>query len=495
MVKRAKRNNGARPTKGKKRNQRARRGGNGSLSFKDIFGLSGGLSYGNGIGVATSATRRPLGQSMRTTRKGNGPTGPTGALTITGRDLLQTIRTSSTSSGTMLAKIKINPSTIPGQRLNTIATLYDRYTIKRMVFSFEGSVPTSQSGTLIGTIDYDVLETIPSSGGGTAVLQWMSAHPDSMVVRVWDRMAWTFKNDPKYTDMYTDQAAYEPRLVCPGVFWLIQQDVPAGIGSGLDLGRLYVDYEIEFSYPKSIASGQKTSGGAASWVGQGGTFSAAAPMGDIANIAPMTNTFSPWTISSVCSTSADGLIVTLPPGSYCVQITIPGTGLTHRSAWSGSEWQGEDIATRLTTDTRYPATIGSPVRTLGTDGTALSELRVVTGLSSNGVQIIFSLGGSTTITHTSLSYPTVWIYQQPAGTSLAGGLNDTWLSMIRMVSTFKQIADADPGMGSFISGFLPGARAAAPIAIRDDDEPDDVKTDVPPTTAIASPAPRRSKPA
>lgn len=238
-------------------NRLARRGGNGPSKKKrrgnglsawlSSKWLSGGLSTGNGAPVA--AHSKMLRTSMRF-HGGNGNGGSTGMLTISGRDLIQTFTVlTSNAGGDRLCDVWINPVKLGASRLAVLAGMYERYSVAKMKFIYEGSVPTTQNGTIIGFVDYDVLETPPVTGGGLALIQRASAHIGSHPAKLWETSEWDYKPDAQMTDLYCDVAAYEPRLTTPAHFVMLVNDMPT-ITADLALGKLYVEYTINFQYPK-----------------------------------------------------------------------------------------------------------------------------------------------------------------------------------------------------------------------------------------------------
>lgn len=230
-----------------RRKNKPRRNRNALKAYVDSSLFKAGFDYNAPI---ARRTRMPP-SSMRIGGNGRNGGGRTGTLTISGRDLVTTLNVSLTAvSGDVLCDLKCNPAALPAARLNVLASMYERYDIDRMVFAFEGAVPTTQSGSLLGYMDYDILEVPVPTGGGMPLIQRASAHAGAHPVHVWDSGLWSYAPDRRMTDLYCDLAAYEPRLTTPGHFILLINDMPTLAGAAIDLGKVYVEYQITFHYPK-----------------------------------------------------------------------------------------------------------------------------------------------------------------------------------------------------------------------------------------------------
>jgi hypothetical protein len=136
-----------------------------------------------------------------------------------------------------------NKATFPW--LSVQAAQYEQYRFKRLSFQYVPIVGTSVAGDVMLLADYNVQDPVPSSE------QEALDHPGSRTGSVWETH--TFKCDlskmhalgpRKY--VRTSAVAGDPKTYDCGQFHICTNN----IGSVGSIGKLFVDYEVEFSVPQ-----------------------------------------------------------------------------------------------------------------------------------------------------------------------------------------------------------------------------------------------------
>lgn len=224
----------------------------------------------------------------------------------TGTDLVRSLSTTLATAGDILATIPLCPSQF-GNRLRSIAMMYEKWRIRRMAIRFEGACASTQAGMVLGFVDYDPTEEM---GSGSASLPRASAHLGAKSVKLWDRYSWDVKTLPRTEELYTHQSV-TPRTSSMGNFFLIA-------ATDLDAtapGMLYVDYEIEFYSPQYDV--QQT--------GAGGRFNAVSGM---TPAGPMGTDYEVMSWNSVHYPVSADSIGAIPPGHYSMQFEMVGTAVS-----------------------------------------------------------------------------------------------------------------------------------------------------------------------
>lgn len=168
---------------------------------------------------------------------------------LAGTDFLAAVSSSSegTLAGDILYKQEISPSLFLETRLRQFADLYQRYRFRKIHFLYEPVANATQSGQVLGFADFDVDNQL--SLNTPENLSIAAAHQGEAITQIWEPMLFDMGQVFSFTDLYTEAGASDgsdARLSVQGVFYLIAASV---IQSGIPLGNIYVDYEIEFSIP------------------------------------------------------------------------------------------------------------------------------------------------------------------------------------------------------------------------------------------------------
>lgn len=131
--------------------------------------------------------------------------------------------------------------------LSTVAN-YEQYRFKRLAFTFQSSVPTSSPGQVVLVTNVDAKDSVMTSS-----VELMS-YSGAATGRIWDShthrvppQATTKKN---YTRKGPIPASADLSLYDVGLFYVYV----LGGDWGINLGTLWVDYEIEFFVPKVVLS-------------------------------------------------------------------------------------------------------------------------------------------------------------------------------------------------------------------------------------------------
>lgn len=166
-----------------------------------------------------------------------------------------------------VAKVELGSSTInaPGQqifslvlnpllqntRLKQIAQLWQRYRFRRITMKFVASDSSFFSGTLIHYIDTDPNASYSGIIGTDALISAVSAHWNEQVMRINRSCESEYRVLPETAALWMDNAS-DPKKVTDQCkyFIFVQDTVLNAMGTALTypftLGRLYIDYEIEF---------------------------------------------------------------------------------------------------------------------------------------------------------------------------------------------------------------------------------------------------------
>lgn len=173
------------------------------------------------------------------------------------REYLGEVTTASVSGAFQISSYRINPaniSTFPW--FSTIASQFDQYRIKGMIFEFistatDSTNTTASLGSVIMCTDYDVLDDEPSSK------QQMLQMAYSQEGRSCDSMVHGIECDPEelqrqifYTRAFasTSPTTVGPRDYDVGIFYIATQG--GGLPANQSIGSLYVHYDIEMFKPQ-----------------------------------------------------------------------------------------------------------------------------------------------------------------------------------------------------------------------------------------------------
>jgi hypothetical protein len=181
------------------------------------------------------------------------------ATRLQGCDLIGGVKVPSASNqfGTILANFYISPTSFLGTRQAQLAPLWERYKYNSIRFHYVPAAGTTYAGQVVAMCDYDVddnLSSVPSAQRP----QQVSAHYGSTACAIWQTMSTELNYVDNMSDWYTDDEAVDNadlRLQNQGQYWLVLLDQvldPTGnpIQSDMDIGTLYVEYDLEFYIPQ-----------------------------------------------------------------------------------------------------------------------------------------------------------------------------------------------------------------------------------------------------
>lgn len=368
--------------------------------------------------------------------------GAGGALTIEGSGLVQDVVVSSTAAnGDILCNLQINPAALPDVRLKTIASLYERYTIENLVFTFEGSEASTQTGSILGFYDHDIMETWQSTGGGTPYLQRASAHIGAVQGKLWETTNFMWQRDPKMTDLYADLAAYEPRFTTAGRFLLMLSNLPATLNR--TIGKLFVSYRVKFMYPKADPSSHSSLVDGGMYIGDGTRTN----LDLLGSGCYKGYSASTWPASQIIH-AADGNYINLPSGAYLITVraTLSSTSYTWQNL-TGVSYNTLFIKVPPPTDIVAPCVAFSPFNLVNLNEGFSSLIVWSSGTGNVPVTIVGNATGGTV----TASY--LQIARMPNPVSALG--SDLYINLLKMSSMYRNLIQANPSLASEIGLALP----------------------------------------
>jgi len=166
---------------------------------------------------------------------------------LSGTEFLESITTGSTGSlaGDILEALLINPSSFNATRLKQFSPLYQRYRFRKFNILYAPIANATESGQLIGFSDYDVDSLL--EGDSETNISVAAAHLGQQICQIWEDQVFPFGIVDAYTTLFTSLEGAENRLIYQGIFYIL---AASELGGSLNLGNLYVDYEVEFYIPQ-----------------------------------------------------------------------------------------------------------------------------------------------------------------------------------------------------------------------------------------------------
>lgn len=276
--------------------------------------------------------------------------GSSSGIRVSHRELI----TSITSSGTdwnQVAALDINPGdshSFPW--LSVIAQNWENYKFNRLRFVFEPQVGSNTNGLLSMAPDYDAADAAPNSE------LTFSSYSDYVDGPIWHELIGSV--NPQSMHLFSPW-----RYVRTGAKDLLDQPITydvgtqyiyaVGVSAGI-VGRLYVEYDVEFKIPTLPPNGTDVLSGAASGVAISTTyFLGATPI---------------FTGSAILSYNPSTARLYLNPGNYILTMVVQGVGLTTIISGAG--------ANVTITDSVYT------VNAAGTQGTWQGFCRVTLGANN-----------------------------------------------------------------------------------------------------------------
>lgn len=169
---------------------------------------------------------------------------PGASFTFVGHDFLTSVKTETkTSLGHVLFTQSISPLEFPNTRLKALAGLYQNWSLKNVLFTYEPACPTSTSGQFIGYVQRDPLSAL--TGDGISNIRTAGSASTERANSVWEPRVWSMKGDSSLTDLFCEAVNDDIRWASAGLFQLLAStDLEAG-----SFGTLSVTYEILFHTP------------------------------------------------------------------------------------------------------------------------------------------------------------------------------------------------------------------------------------------------------
>lgn len=159
--------------------------------------------------------------------------------TISGRDFLTPINVNNHVVGDVRYTMPITPFMLPQSRLAALATIYEKWRIRKLIFHYVTAVATSQAGQLIHYVDYDVTNRLSTSSQSNVNIA--SAHSKSTPFSVWNDSKLSYGRAGQW--LYTNNNGDDDRWDSAGLYTVI---CATNFGGDVDLGSIYVEYDIDF---------------------------------------------------------------------------------------------------------------------------------------------------------------------------------------------------------------------------------------------------------
>lgn len=259
------------------------------------------------VGLAPNATNPRTKQRMSSSKDGH-------SCRFRGTDFVQSVSSGTgLSAGQVLISLPANPRMIGVSRLAIGSSVWERFKFRSLKFHYAPIANATQTGSLIGYVDYDVNDA--PTGTGDANLQRAFAHYGSQSCQIWGdpskRTSWELKDIDPLTDLYIDSPSEDPHWTSQGRFVLLSAST---VAASLPLGNIFVEYDVEFFVPQIEVT--PVSGTGALILG-GGVMSASDNLGSSSTTASWSN----LTVGRV------GNVLSLPAGAYLVVKDIDGTAI------------------------------------------------------------------------------------------------------------------------------------------------------------------------
>lgn len=233
-------------SKNKKKNKNSKRFLNGNSVA--LFGSMTGDASSSGkenIGynpVSYPTTSSKASKRMIMSQRGD-------SVVVKGSDQIQTLNITTANSGLVLFSIDCNPRTMGAQRLQTMSTLYERYCVKKLNFSFRPSVSTFTAGQLLHFIEYDPLNELVT--GDTEIVQPNLAAAketnERFAIYTPSNLHYNVRNGQ---NLFTQESSSEDRLSSAGRYTMIA-NTDLSFSATTPVGTIDVEYEFLFYAPQS----------------------------------------------------------------------------------------------------------------------------------------------------------------------------------------------------------------------------------------------------
>lgn len=299
------------------------------------------------------------------------------------RELVATISGSTTLA---VNPYQINPgdvTTFPW--LSTIASSYEQYRFRKLRFHFVTRVATSYNGSLLMAPDYDVLDAAPTTevqasqmNGAVEDVVWRDQILDFEINNM-------FPLGPRKFIRSELEAISDLKTYDAGQLFVI----PVGCTDTSGIGKLWVEYDVDFFIPQYVTTGGSSSSQIASysnWVNPS-TIS-------LTTTTAVNLDIDSALVNGVAATNSNG-VVTLPVGSFMIlgHVTF-STSDGGGNPFSGSleiYKNGASLSPVVSTSCYEAAATGAQTRDLSIVG-------YVSSSGSDTVTLRFTAVGSGTLT-------------------------------------------------------------------------------------------------
>lgn len=173
---------------------------------------------------------------------------------ISGRDYLTAINVNSHNAGDIRFQTLITPYMIPNSRMAQLATIFQKWRIRKMIFHYVTSVSSATAGQLINYIDFDPASPVTNSQPTNVNIA--SAHSKSIPFSVWQDSDLTYGRAGQW--LFTNPNGEDQRLDTAGQFFSV---CATNFSGTVALGTIYVEYVVEFALGDSSSTSNSASVG------------------------------------------------------------------------------------------------------------------------------------------------------------------------------------------------------------------------------------------
>jgi hypothetical protein len=151
------------------------------------------------------------------------------------------------AEGDILFRQDINPGSFLGTRMAKWNPQYQRFRFRKLNILYEAAAGTQTVGQLIGYYDSDVDKPLASDSPSNANVA--ASQVGNQICQIWEDQVFPFGEMDPFTTLFTQIGlvpTVDERLHLQAIFYLL---AGTNLAPNLDMGVLYLDYELEFFIP------------------------------------------------------------------------------------------------------------------------------------------------------------------------------------------------------------------------------------------------------
>ena len=226
----------------------------------------------------------------------------------------------------------MSPQTLPSARLRNISRSFHNYHFKKIEVHYRTKQGTTQPGT-VGLFFYDDPGTVDQTASASPyTLEAQILESDQgMLMPCWSNFSLKYKGK-SFRSAYRCSAQSGEIEDCVQALLVTAVEIPSGLSGGASVGLLELDYEIEFTNPKSVpVTSSDMEKPYAVWE-IGSNMNANIPKGPVSWVDPVTATVNTWLnneglylctfVNEHQANTANWQVVGYPGQAYYVSIYI-----------------------------------------------------------------------------------------------------------------------------------------------------------------------------